>query len=209
MRLLLAALLTLGLAGIAGPAAAAACPKANSPVRPARRLSLAQLRALPDRPDAGLEGGMAATVGYLIRVRRATTAATPCQPAEPAFRLWLGSRRPTGLKAIASRHRAVVATVPAATVRALGGMPALQGLVGRRIRVLGRMAFNEASRDELMRTRGSRWELRGLLDIAPCPPTACTRANLPLPAVPVSSVPVSGAPGAGAAPPPATPQGTP
>ncbi len=185
MRPLFAALLILGLAGMAGPAAAAvapaACPKANLPDRPARRLSLAQVRALPDRPDASMEGDMTATIGYLIRVRRTTTAAAPCQPPQAAYRLWLASRRPVGLKGIAARHRAVVAVVPAAAIRAMGGLPALQRLRGRRVRVLGRMAFNAASRDELMRTRGTRWELRGLSQLAPCPPGVCTLANLPLP----------------------------
>jgi len=174
----------LVLAGIAlgwtMPARAAECPAPAATAGPARPLTLRQLLALPNQPDPAVEGSSVATIGFLVRVRRTPQASPACAKAEPVFRLWLATRQPYGLKSLASRHRAVVATVPAAAMRDIpGGVRALEKLVGRRIWISGQMTFNAGGRGQMMRTRGTLWELRSLSAIAACPAPACSLAQPP------------------------------
>ncbi len=168
------------LLGAAMPAPAAECGAPAAPAGPVRALSLRQVLALPEKPDAAIEGTSVATIGYLVRVRHmpALPPGPACAKAVPMVRLWLSTRVPYGLKGLASRHRAVVAVMPAASLRDRpGGLRGLQGLVGRRIRIVGRMTFNGSGRGEMMRTRGSLWELRWLSEVSACPTPSCPAAT--------------------------------
>lgn len=163
---------------------AADCPKAvvappHSAASGPHALPLKEFRRLVNRPNAKLEGNVVETEGYLVRALAIKPVVSRCRPnPERGYRLWLATRNPATLKGRASRYRAIVAVVPAAVVEAQwGANPALEALVGQRIRIVGAMTFNATRRSELMKSRGSLWELHAVSSLIPCTGTSCPPAS--------------------------------
>lgn len=169
---------------LASGVAVADCPKApETPPHAAtstpHALPLKEFLRLLNRPNAKLEGSIVETEGYLVRALPIKPVVSRCHPnPERGYRLWLATRNPATLKGRVSRYRAIVAVAPAAVVEAQwGANPALEDLLGRRIKIVGAMTFNTIQRGELMKSRGSLWELRAVSTLILCTRTSCPPAS--------------------------------
>jgi hypothetical protein len=171
------AVLLAVLAAAARPAAAADCPSLPSQLprsAPAKQVALSEILGYANEPNSGLENLAVTTEGYLIGVYRLSPTASPCGPTAGAYRLWLATRKPAGMKSVRSRHRAVIAVISAEMVRELVGTPrTLNKMVGKRVRVTGQLTRIPRRHTRLTRGQGSLWQIRSVWEIAPCTRTGC------------------------------------
>lgn len=161
------ALLWGTLAFGAQPGAACNHPDAASPPR---NVKLTEILRYPAAPDRRLEESMLVTEGYVLDARLVHRKATKCNVAGRDYKLWLAPSRSAGLKSARSRHRAVVATVPAELIeRAFGKESSPAKVVHGRMRITGAPLWEPRRHGRLEHTRGTYWEIGHVTEILRIP----------------------------------------